>query len=449
MYKLKFIDFVMICFLLGIFIASKYSFTLSYLLWIIPLILFSLRHRYPRLQQVSLLVVALLLGNTYTSSWRRHRKVEEFKMEKKSYIGVISQPPDIRPTQTLLTVLLAENNKQILLFTDQYPERAYGDQISFEGVIEKPEKIEDFDYPLYLEKNQVYGLAKKPKKLKLLERNRGSTILSLLYKIRTSAENKINSILPEPTSSFLSGILLGSKRSIPQEIQDNLKITGTTHIVAISGANITILLSLLESILPIYKKSQKFVVITFIAIFITLLTGASASVVRGAVIAILGSFLALFSRRAWPTPFILFSMSIMLLNNPLLLVADPGFQLSFGAFAGLTYLSPLIEKVLDKIKALAKAPPIIVSSFVETLAASLGTFPITLFTFGQASFLGLIVNPLILWLLPSITVLGLTILLLGWIPIIPFIIQMPLWFLLHSVLKIVEVFSWKGLEIKI
>lgn len=448
MYKLKLIDFAMASFLLGVFLASKFSFVIPFLLWVIPFFLLLTSKRWPKTKPIAVIAIAILFGNNYTAVWRDYWRFDSFNPLSQKYTGVITEPPDVRPTQTLLTVQLEGINSQVLVFTDQYPERAYGDLISFEGLVEKPEKIEDFDYPLYLEKNQVYGLVKKPKNIHLIAEHKSSKTLEILYGIRDKSEKRINLSLPEPTSSFLSGILLGSKRSIPAEIQANLKTTGTTHIIAISGANITILLTLLEAVLPLYKKSHKFIAISIIATFITLLTGASASVVRGAVVAILGSFLALFGRRAWPTPFILFSMCLILMNNPLLLVADPGYQLSFGAFAGLTYLSPPIERIIKKIELLGKAPPILLASFTETLAATLGTFPITLFTFGQASFLGLIVNPLILWLLPAVTVLGLVLLILGCIPLVASIIQIPLWLLLHSILKIVEVFSWQGLEIK-
>jgi len=146
-------------------------------------------------------------------------------------------------------------------------------------------------------------------------------------------------------------------------------------------------------------------------------------------------------RRAWATPLILFSITLLLLKNPLLLVADPGFQLSFAAYAGLVYLGTPIFRWVEQARFSRYLPPLVQSAFSETLAASLGTAPLSFSLFGQLSFLGLIVNPLIVWLLPAITALGLLLITIGWLSSLAKLIRLPLWVLLHTVLTAIKEFG--------
>ena len=385
---------------------------------------------------VPLVIASFLTGFAYCTIWRSHA-FTTFPAQFHTTHAVIVEPPDIRAGSILLTILPQGVHGRVLLITDRYPIWHYGDEISFDGSSKAPEVFNGFNYPLYLERFGIYTTVPKPTHLHLLAHNRGSPILASLYILRGYWENTIQHTVPEPESSFLAGILLGSKRTIPGYIQDALRQTGTSHIIAISGANITIVLGLLLQILPSGTPQKRFNWTISVAIFITILTGASASVLRGAIVAIVGAYLRLRSRQARATPLILVCATILLFNNPLLLTADPGFQLSFAAFAGLAYLSKPIHTLVGKWH----LPQAIKGAFVETTAATLGTSILSLHTFGQLSLIGLVVNPLVLWPLPFVTILGLVLIACGWIPGISLFLRLPLWILLHGMLAIIQYFS--------
>lgn len=395
-------------------------------------------------------LIGTLIGRLYLVSWRENNYRTLLFETEQTFSGIIIDPPDIRQNAILYNVLSDQKiandlkstvqNVIIQIRTDRYPVFNYGDHIKINGKISKPESFNGFDYPLYLERSKIYGQIFTPKKIQLLEHDRGSPFLSQLYKLRSNFERISQINLTEPEASFLNGILLGSKRAIPARVQAELQQTGTSHIIAISGANITILLDLLVFCLPIYNNRQRFNLILVVAIFVTILTGASASVIRGAVVAVLSAFIRLKSRRAWSGPLLICSSCLILLGNPLLLVADPGFQLSFAAFAGLAYFGSPIQLYFDRARLTKNLPKAVSMALAETCAATLGTAGISFTLFGRLSLLGFIVNPLVLWLLPAITFLGIFSLLISQICSLS-IINLSLWFLLRTSLKIIESFG--------
>jgi competence protein ComEC len=413
------------------------------------------RVRYPIGMLVAALAGGWLAGFSYTAAWRvHHRMVPDSSPRPLKLSGWVCAPPDIRAEAIYLTIqpehpppeLPGSRNGRVLVYAPRYPVLPYGTRVEVTGSLEKPMSIREFNYPLYLERYRVYALVRRPEAVSAASAPPRATPLGYLYQLRHRIERHINRNLPEPEASFLAGILLGSRRGIPEDIQEALRTTGTSHIIAISGANITIMLTLLLKFLPLSRRSAQCAVVTGLSLFMILLTGASASVVRGGLVATLGSYLKMRGRQAWPYSLILFSMLALLLYNPLLLVADPGFQLSFGAFAGLAFLSQPITSLVDRLPGLRGLPTPIRQPLVETAAATGGTFPVSLTVFGQVSLLGLVVNPLILWLLPYVTLNGFWLILSGLFPSgllskITVVVALPLWLSLHSILACVRWFG--------
>jgi competence protein ComEC len=447
MTRLRLTNFCLTLFLLGIFLASTVlSYPRPFTLLTAAGITFLSAFKTASAQFLRL-IAAFCIGFLYMQFWRASHYLEYPAQISTS--GIVIAMPDVRQDKTFLTIepdqaigkgLHKQPKKGALLVkAGRYPPFQYGDTVTLSGEVVKPEAFSGFDYPLFLERVGVYGIMNQPKIF--LKSPAHFSPLGSMYSLGAAIETKIQTYISEPESSFLGGILLGSKRAIPTDVQDALKATGTSHIIAISGANITILLTIFLQFLPLYERRQQFIATLLIALFITVLTGAPASVIRGAYVAIIAQYIRMRGRRAWASPLILFSMALILLNNPLLLRADPGFQLSFAAYAGLAYLGTPIKTYCEKIKFFLKLPEVMRSSFSETLAASLGTAPLSFILFGQLSLLGLIVNPLVLWLLPLTTLIGLIFATTSWVHLLGFLISLPLWLLLHTMLAIIQWFS--------
>ncbi len=178
--------------------------------------------------------------------------------------------------------------------------------------------------------------------------------------------------------------------------------TGTTHIIAISGFNITIIVAALDSIrrrLFLPKKASFIIIISGIFLF-TILTGASASVIRAAVMGALVLIARQLGRQSQITSALLFTACVMIFLNPMILRFDVGFQLSFLSTLGLVYLSPLILSWFFWLPKISQEP------LALTLSAQVLSLPIILYNFGRLSFISLLANVLILPIIPITMLLG-------------------------------------------
>lgn len=296
---------------------------------------------------------------------------------------------------------------KILVTSRRFPEYQYGDELEISGKIQAPENFDDFDYIGYLAKDDVYSLIKYPKIKKI--NGEELSVFGILFKIRQKFETALGLILPEPHSSFLAALILGARKTLPPELTENLIVSGTTHIVALSGFNITIISSFLISLLTMFliRRGVAFwISISAIAAF-TLMTGAMASVVRAAIMGILVLWAQRESRFYSITNAVVFAGALMIFVNPKILRWDIGFQLSFAATLGLIYISPIFKIWLtsNKIgKPIISFKQKVLENFKEifylTASAQIATLPLILYHFGRLSLVALFANLAILPVIP-------------------------------------------------
>jgi competence protein ComEC len=151
------------------------------------------------------------------------------------------------------------------------------------GQLAAPPEFATFNYADFLARQGVYSLIDRPQ-VNVLERDRGSPILTVIYGFRDRAYEVIQQILPEPQASLLSGILLGVDAGLPQDVQEDFRVTGTSHVIAISGYNITILISIMSAFaVRLFGRRKAFPILIAGLIAYTIMVGASASVVRASI----------------------------------------------------------------------------------------------------------------------------------------------------------------------
>ena len=140
------------------------------------------------------------------------------------------------------------NNQKFIVFTDPYPVYDRGEYLDVDCSLEKPEnKYEKFNYQMFLAKDKIYQICTNA----TIERtglSKTSLVMGPLMKLKSSLERKISVLLPEPESGYLSGLLLGGSDQLGADVSEQFRRTGTTHTVAVSGYNITILASVLMMI---------------------------------------------------------------------------------------------------------------------------------------------------------------------------------------------------------
>jgi len=305
-----------------------------------------------------------------------------------------------------------EERIKFLITTNSYPAYFYGDKLKVSCQLEIPENIEGFDYRMYLAKDNIFYICKNPK-IEVVAQNQGSGAYSFLLKIKNNLQDKIVALLPAPQSGLLIGLILGGDDQLSKSVKDNFSKTGLTHIVAVSGYNVTIVaeyLMLLGIFLGLWRKQAFWFSIIGIFLFVVM-TGFPASAVRAGVMGMLLLWAMKNGRLANAQNSIIFSASVMLLINPLLLRWDVGFQLSFLATVGIVYFYPLIEKYSIKKNGISFFNEIL----FLTLSAQVFVLPIIMNDFQQLSLISPLANLLVLPIIPLTMLLGFVMAILSFI----------------------------------
>ena len=227
-------------------------------------------------------------------------------------------------------------------------------------------------------------------------------IKSFLYTLKSRFEYQINRIFPEPHASLLAGILTGSRRGIPEHLLSDFNATGLTHIIAISGYNITIIMGIIASCLFFLPLRRRFIPTTIVIVLFTILVGAEASVVRAAIMGILGLIALHTGRQKESRLLILWTLFFMLAYNPKYLWYDAGFQLSFLAVIGLVELSPILAPYLKRVPRILS----INESLQMTLAAQWFAIPWIAYLFGRISLISPLANILVALPVPLAMLFG-------------------------------------------
>ena len=224
---------------------------------------------------------------------------------------------------------------KILITTPNYPEYNYGDVLKINGKLQFPAVFEDFNYKQYLAKDKIYYVMYYPK-IELLTKNQGNKIFSAILKSKHRVTDKIETLMPFPEASILEGIILGNKQIFSEKIKNDLSVTGTSHITAISGMNIVIISDIVMIFLIGlgFWRRQAFWIAAILIILFIFMVGAPASAVRAGIMGIILLYAKKIGRLSDSARIMIFACAIMLIFNPCFLRYDVGFQLSFWRFWG-------------------------------------------------------------------------------------------------------------------
>jgi competence protein ComEC len=209
--------------------------------------------------------------------------------------------------------------------------------------------------------------------------------------------NKLDKAYPNQVGEFLKGILIGYTDTLPTEIKESFKKTGVSHILAVSGYNMAIIIVLVYQQLINRQISRLFSFWTTITVMIvfTLLTGAEASIMRAGIFAVIILSAEQLQRYVGGMRPLILCATILVLINPLYMGYDIGFQLSFLAVIGLIVYGQLFKTYTEGIPSLGILPMI-----GETLFAQILVLPLLIYYFGQISLISIIANILIVPIIP-------------------------------------------------
>ena len=272
------------------------------------------------------------------------------------------------------------------------------DTVVFRAAVEAPEAFDGFDYPAYLARQGIGGIA-RTRTASVLPAS-GADLARLAAELRQTLLRGLNSVIPEPEAALGAGILLGVRSSIAPQIQDAFAVAGLTHVVAISGWNIAIVAALVAAAArPLERRrGGRFSAAIAAGATVTgyvLLTGASPSVVRAALMAAAMLVARLGGSRAHAASALALAALVMLLAAPSVLW-DVGFQLSGLATAGLIWFAAPLETRFAGWPAWVREP------MALTLAAQLTTLPIVVGNFERLSLVSPLANIVVVPIVPLV-----------------------------------------------
>jgi len=335
--------------------------------------------------------------------------VSNYNGEKVELVGYISSEPDVRMDGVRYIVKseqlignMESLSGRVYVKSGLYPRYSYGDRLKLTCHLEAPEPVEDFAYDKYLARYGVFSVCAGAK-IEKIGSGEGNALFRAILGLKENVAERISVLWHEPYASFMAGLLYGYRGGLGQ-LNELFSRTGVTHIVAISGYNITLIATLLITFciaLCIPRKKAFWLVVFGIIVFL-IFAGLSASVVRAGIMGILVLIAKQMGRASRIGNVLIFTAVIMTLQNPFVLIFDAGFQLSFLSTVGLVYLSPKIEPFFSKVPTAFGLQ----ESIVATLSATIVTLPLILYQFGRLSLVSLPVNILILWIIPFIRMIG-------------------------------------------
>ncbi|MCJ7576042.1 MAG: ComEC/Rec2 family competence protein [Dehalococcoidia bacterium] len=321
--------------------------------------------------------------------------------------GMVAEEPDVRDRFCLLTFSASEiivNGEPrevsgtVLVRVPRYPTYHYGDALNISGELETASEFEGFNYTAYLARQGIYSVIYYPA-VEILDRGQGVKPLQWIYSLRERLADSLARALPEPQGSLAQGVLLGLRGNIPDSLNSAFSRTGTAHILAISGLNISIVIAMFLSLGALFFGRRRSLYIWLALAFTwlyTLLAGMNPPVIRAAIMGSLFLVAIYLGRQGSAIIALAFAAAVMVGIQPQLLWSV-SFQLSFLAMAGLILFYPYLQTwgrkgvalLFKNSEKIVPTASIITDGFAASLAAILAVAPLIAYNFGIVSLVGL------------------------------------------------------------
>jgi ComEC/Rec2-related protein len=214
--------------------------------------------------------------------------------------------------------------------------------------------------------------------------------------VQNRAYQRLSQSLRQPDAALAAGLLTGDREHVSTQLQDDFRASGLSHVVAVSGYNVTLVVTFVLRCTRRMPRRVRLVVAIASVLAFVIVAGASAAVVRAGVMGAIGVMALHAGRFSTSKRALLLAATGMLLYKPSLVAFDVGFQLSLSATAALLWLGPRIAYICKRITDVCGVR----TSLVSTLSATIGTLPLSVWYFANVPIYGLIANILVAPLIP-------------------------------------------------
>lgn len=288
-------------------------------------------------------------------------------------------------------------NLRLLARADRFGDFSRGQQLFARCAVKQAEEdIDGFNYRMFLLKDGIDGICADPTFSP--ESKKADTLAALLDNFLNVFSRPLEKFLPQPEAGLAIGMLFGKTDSLSANMQEMFSRTGLTHIMAVSGSNVTIIgqyFFLAALSLGMWRGKASWMAAIGITLFV-LMVGFPASAIRAGIMALLSLWARSIGRFSSAWRALVFASALMVAFNPLILRFDAGFQLSVLATAGMISLNPVACAYVSK----GKGKRFLWEIFSTTCSAQLFVYPLIAYSFGSVSVVALLANMLVLPVVP-------------------------------------------------
>lgn len=381
--------------IIGILTGLYLEFTLSMVLYFLFL-LFCLFILKAKKLEILISMCLLIVFNLYTSSLINSydcRYIDGSSIEGE--FEIVSYRA-IKDYYDKYIVKSKEGNK-FILYLPHGDELKEGTLINLSGEFRLPDLARNtggFNYRRYLNSQKIYGIIRtKNYYVSNLAK------FNLIYYIQDEIYKSFARLFPKDEMGLIIGMMIGETKDISEDVLENFKTTGITHLIAVSGSNVVYVVVLVQFLFKKFfgKRATYFISIFFLILFM-LISGASASVCRATLMIILSICADIFFLKSDTFSNILTSAFVLILLNPLV-IYDLGFILSFGGTLGIVLLSKDFTRLFKRLGKLSETLSV-------TCSAQLILAPIMMYCFNTFSILSIVTNIIVVPISGGITILG-------------------------------------------
>ncbi|MDO8588479.1 MAG: ComEC/Rec2 family competence protein [Armatimonadota bacterium] len=357
-------------------------------------------------------------------------------------VGVVTSDPEIRERSTRLTVRVSRvrmgrnwrtvsGNLLVSLYGSSHALRTnlpnYGDSVRFSGWATLPPEPTNpgvFSYRSYLARQGVHTVLylRRSGRIETLRHGSNCSVTAVAARARRSVSASLERLMPKRYAGIAEGMALGTYATLPDDAFENFSRTGTLHLLAASGFNCAVIMVCALYLFRALRLQKRWAYAAAVpaVIFYMLVVGAKPSIVRAAIMAglLAGAYIL---RRVSDPLNALFAAALVILAIRPTDIFDVGFQLSFAAVAAIVLLIPTLQRWMDLLFSPPAPPPRrskidtvarwlarrTTEAVAATIAATLGTAPITAHYFNQVSLVSIPANAAVALLAPPIFVLSL------------------------------------------
>jgi competence protein ComEC len=281
-------------------------------------------------------------------------------------------------------------------------ELTYGRTVTLTGMLKRPTRARnpgEFDYRNYLKLQGIYAqlYVRADSNIQLGERT-GTWILSeVVHPFRDWISTTMDSLIGGEEAKLVKGLVIGERSEIDTSIKLAFTNAGLMHILAVSGLNVGLVAVMFWSVFSLFRFPRIVIgILTVLSlVFFIFLTGAEASVTRAVIMACVFIGAKIFEHRTSLLNALGVAALIILLVDARWLF-DVGFQLSFVAVLSLAYIYPKLKKQVERLPFWKNTHSLLREylflSTAVSLAATIGTLPLTAYYFHKISIVGIAMN---------------------------------------------------------